>query len=1246
MIIDTNANVKGEVTADTMGWGVFRTAYETTLFATCMDQAAAHVTSGAKAGGCKVVYTFTDDHTEQARALVGKGFSMFHLTSVKADPPKANYVFTSNVVSVDKVYAKEKTGRKVDLFWGTGVSTSQDTAYLHRHFIEIDGMPKDEQADLVDHLHSTYGLPYPSDGTDSGTAFGICGVDDPDAVAGKSLHLGWNGYDTTEEDWKYHQKALVVMFTSDPACVATSWRMRFPGCMAKYAGDEEVAKHRAQRWFYKDSRLDRGFKDLYGAIDEYVGSQGINVEMRFSALQWVQKLTGRCTTLKRRAETAATAGCIEGAFECDMLRSQVEAEREDLLRGKLADSTTEQLYRVSWETGRKYDPQVKAQNVKPVKPFQVSGSEIPQNGTPVKKPVMPTDVTGGSEMAGDAADYLSDGWDFDTRKFIVKRSGELVAGTALELYEVHGNKNRQLVSGVYCPVCGKAARAGDPKCSPSAMLSIHPDKRGASLKCASCGALVKSARPTASKARGQVAVRSQYYRERDLTATEYVPQFKRLKGALGKGAYIEDVSSQTWLPADLPIRRKQVFIVTPQGRGKTTWLVSLAASNPAMKILVVVPTQCLADSAFGRLQPHGFTLYNDDSVDPELFEDRLVCCLDSIPRVGWGAQYDVVIIEEGHSTLGRFNDTQMRNRPTVWKSLKDLCHDAGHVVVMDAGLTEGDLLTTSSLTGTDLGDSQLVYMRTQRNTTVKVHSTLEDLLLSIPEDASVGATFIYSNTRSDAETVYSRLPANARKLLIDAMTGGEAEVIELMRDPNKLVSQYDFIVASPSMGSGVDISTTHFAHVRVIARTGDFSDAQGVMQGIYRVRSCPDVQVWLDDKRAGCNEDPEYWRSRMRVKAAQEIKAATLAGARCGNSFEFIALAPRDPDEDFIEARVRANVEHAVSANNQKAWVLAMLKEQGVKVRKTRKAPKAERRVLKKLYTEQKQAVRKAEYAAKADAVPITMDAAGKLERKRKCTREQRYQVARAKIVDVLGDSVDISPELVAAWETDDLRAKVYRYAAVEACLKGNTGTFAATRFKTYSNDATQAENGNVLEAVATTRVLREVYGIESLLTLGTIDLPDDAHLEVLKTLSEDPEVRAGVKFNEHSVDRPLRFLQDLLRRVGIESDVTDRVQVDGVRKYRKLATDEKTVKQMGELTLKQRMEYEPYAEPSWVRTTGWEWVNGMSQDEPMRVGSDDGAVPDTQVAQEPSPPPATTARTVWSPRRTRTKRSGSCVPS
>lgn len=1197
IITSTNLDVKSKMIADNTSWGEFRYAYETTPFAIRKVEAAIHVTSGAKEGGCEIFYAHSAIHTAEARKFIGKGYSLFNLISVPGTS-KANYVFNSNVVSVDRVFAREKTGGKVDLFWGTGVSTSEDTAYLHRHFIEIDGMPKDEQADLVDHLHDAYGLPYPSDGTDSGTAFGICGVDDPLAVAGKSLHLGWNGYDTTEEDWKYHQKAMVAMFTSDPACVASSWRMRFPGCLARHAGVDEVKEHRAQRWFYKDSRLDRGFKELYGAINEYVGSRGIDVEKRYSAIQWAQKLTGRCTILKKRAEMAAVLGCLDVALECDMMCSKVQAERMELLHGKMADSATEQLYRVSWEVGKKYDPQVKVQNIKQDKHIQVSGSEISRESITTKKPEMPTDATGGSEIVGDATDILPDRWDFITRKFIIKRNGGLVAGTALELYEKYGNKNRRLVSGVYCPVCGKVSRASEIDCTPSAMLSIHSDRRGATLKCHACGSLVKSSRLTASKGKRQVAVRSQYYNKGDFTPTKYVRQFKRLKNALGRQALIEDISDQKWMPADQPIRRKQMFVVTPQGKGKTTWMVQLAASNPALKILVVVPTRCLADSAFGRLRPYGFALYSGDTADPELFEDRLVCCLDSIPRVSWGAQYDVIIIEEGHSTLGRFNDTQMRNRPTVWKSLKDLCHDAGHVVVMDAGLTEGDLRTTSSLSGVGLGNSQLVYMRTQRGTTIKVHRTLEDLLMAIPEDASDGPTFIYSNTRSDAETVYSRLPPNARKLLIDSRTSGEAEVIELMLNPNELVSKYDFIVASPSMGSGVDISTAHFAHVRVIARAGDFSDAQGVMQGIYRVRTCPDVQVWLDGTRAGCNEDPEYWRSRMREKAAQEIKAAMQACANCGDRFEFIMMAPSEPDEDFVGARVRSAVEHAVSANNQRAWVLAMLKEQGVKVEKTRKASKAERMFVKKLYKEQKRAVREAEFKAIASAAPITMDEAGKLERKRRCTRHQRYQVARAKIVSVLGDSVAVTPKLVTRWETDDLRKKVYRYAAVQACLEGNISAFAQARFKAYSSDATQAENCNVMEAMAMARVLREVYGIESLLNLSGVDRPDDAHLEVLEALSKDPEVRAVLKFNEHTLSRPLRFLQDLLRRVGIKADVTDRVQVDGVRKYRKLVVDEETVKQMGELTMKQRMEYEPYVEH-------------------MSLGRGDWVVVDTQAAQE-----------------------------
>jgi hypothetical protein len=1199
MFTDSTTDVKQEpgVAQSSSAWfgesasslGLFRVAYDTTPFEKRELEFYKHIVSGATAAGYQVTNS-TD--VDKVRRALAKNPQLKLLNAIAINAGKANLSHTSNVVDASAVFGSSK---EVWLEYGKGISTSSMTSVYHRCFVEIDDRPKTKQADLVDHLHDGYGLPYPSDAVDSGTAYGFS-LDDTDTtmVAGKSLHLGWNTTPATPEDWHYCQKGLITMFESDTACIAPSWRMRTGGVHAKCAGNQLMEQTRRQRWFWKDPHLDDELKELREAVKRWAGETGTDIPRRFVALRWLPKLKGCCTKLIRRADAAIAANSIYDANRINTTKAYVAKEMDRLSRGGMPDGNTEKLFQRAYDEGAEYDPNMNAKLVKPrklvvpVNFMKADDAAAPDDGG--RETGREPDGTDGcdNDQVNPGTGYLDAGWDLETEAFLYKDGSELVVGTFAELYEVYGNKQRTLLPNLMCRLCGKAGR----ETNASAAICYHPKTGSATFTCCACNQKQRSASTTGCKVKGSVVVKplsykekgSHVHKEKSTPKTRYRSQLTQLIQAVGKKADIADLTDHQYIPDDFAVTRRQVFMALPQGKGKTEFIKKLAARNPDAKVLVVVPTMNLSDSAYGRLADYGFALYSEEK-GTDLTHPRLVTCVDSVKRVMSDMEFDYVIIEETHSTLGRLNDKGMRNKNHVWCCLKRLCRAAGHVVAMDAGLTTADVHTVNRLVGSSNSqDMQLVHAKARRNKTAKLYTRLEDLLLEIPKEGG-GPTLFYCTAKSDADTVITMLPQNARKLVVSSATSGEDEVIELMRNPNDLVSRYDYVLFTPSGNSGIDISVEHFEHVMVIARAGTFTDPWAVMQGTWRVRHCQDMHLWVQDANVGAHDDPAYYRDVIQKTADEEIRKATTESYDRSRQYEYVMFTPEPADPDFVESRIEMDCERARGQNNLRGYVVGMLKEQGVYLKKQGSAPRKMRKEVSEDYNERKTAVRAAENQAKANALPISIEEAGKLERKRRVTEEQRRQVFRAKMVETLGSSVDITADLVEEWERGDLKAKVHRYTGVEAYLAGDKGQYTYRRYRAYVDDPPRAESGNVLEASAMSRVLSEVYGVVSLRDLPeTIDKPDDEHLDVLRALSNDPELRGSLAFHDNAQEKSLRFLQDLLRRVGI-STKAEREQIDGVRRYY-LEVDRKSVERMALLTQRQRAENEPLTDPEWVMDT------------------------------------------------------------
>jgi hypothetical protein len=98
--------------------------------------------------------------------------------------------------------------------------------------------------------------------------------------------------------------------------------------------------------------------------------------------------------------------------------------------------------------------------------------------------------------------------------------------------------------------------------------------------------------------------------------------------------------------------------------------------------------------------------------------------------------------------------------------------------------------------------------------------------------------------------------------LVDSDTVSSPEVVKLLDDPDRQVVNYDLIVATPSVCSGVNITAEHFDAVLGYGVGGKHATAEEFLQGVNRVRHPKDParRLYLDPREFSTSPGSRFCR--------------------------------------------------------------------------------------------------------------------------------------------------------------------------------------------------------------------------------------------------------------------------------------------------------------------------------------------------------------------------------------------------
>ena len=494
-----------------------------------------------------------------------------------------------------------------------------------------------------------------------------------------------------------------------------------------------------------------------------------------------------------------------------------------------------------------------------------------------------------------------------------------------------------------------------------------------------------------------------------------------------------------------PSTARSVGIRSSKGSGKTETMHRWLADAP--RVLAITHRITLGTTLANRL---GLVWRNDTTItrgctelaDGEVMAGlppRFALCVDSLLALGDPEQWRgaVVVIDEAEQVLAHLlASATCKSRGLLIQRLQQILAVAGQVIVLDADLSDATLEWVKQAQAADSAEQVLIAsdaLPQQWPVNWWEQAAPEALQAATIAAVKRGeAPFVVTDSREAATALHQLLEAETggHGALITSDTTGTAEVQALLprlNDP-AAVADLQWLVASPSISSGVSIEHGHFTQVVGLFFGGSLDDAEA-LQALARIRQPVERHIWVTKCSRPITPISSAWWSKQvgaDLRRRWESQAATL---RQELAPDLLAGVPMEVAEQF-EATLklwatftaRRNYSHA----HLRHFVLARLRHEGHAITRMGDVlAEADEQALRALKGELRDKRNEARAIAVAGAKAITKAEADQLQRRQFRTPAEQAAIQRRLLVEQLAlEPEALTPELVAWGERYASKAK------------------------------------------------------------------------------------------------------------------------------------------------------------------------------------------------------------------------------
>ncbi|MGA4047913.1 plasmid replication protein, CyRepA1 family [Ralstonia nicotianae] len=348
------------------------------------------------------------------------------------------------------------------------------------------------------------------------------------------------------------------------------------------------------------------------------------------------------------------------------------------------------------------------------------------------------------------------------------------------------------------------------------------------------------------------------------------------------------------LPA-IPVHEGVTFIRSPKGSGKSEQVDKLVAHyrRQGQSVLLVGHRQALLRANAERF---GLTcyMYADGSrVRNNKPSPYYAICLDSMAKLLTPEfnKYDVVILDESEQIFSHLTGgTLKEKRRDCYMQLFHYLAVAKAVIVADADLGPITIEGLRQAMGPNAGYHFYLngYREAQRDFHHYGSEThlMQEMLQAIRNG---GRHYVSTNSIRKAEelqeAIRQQIGAHPKVMLVTSETVGRDEVQAFIADIKRAILDYDVVIATPTLGTGIDITFEDNAqHIDTVfgffvSRVNTHFD---VDQQIARVRHPKAIKVWVSPEEYQFETEPEVilYEARMSGALNDAVIGYEHSGAR------------------------------------------------------------------------------------------------------------------------------------------------------------------------------------------------------------------------------------------------------------------------------------------------------------------------------------------------------------------------------
>lgn len=360
---------------------------------------------------------------------------------------------------------------------------------------------------------------------------------------------------------------------------------------------------------------------------------------------------------------------------------------------------------------------------------------------------------------------------------------------------------------------------------------------------------------------------------------------------------------------------KSIFMKIPFGGGKTTRSLEYALAT-FDRVLVISHRITLIRDMSRRF---GFASYCDN----DFTSDKLVCCINSLPKLTDPGKYDIIIIDEIHSCLRQTTMKSQDMRLATSFFIKMLENTSRVVIGMDGNLSNSDMDFIKSIRHDD--EMIVLHSSKKNNKDLYIYQHRDDveniIITGLQENKKVCVGF--SCSVQSIKTLVRRPEFQGKKILIIHKDNRTLDVL----NPEHWLD-YDIVFYSPTISEGFSFELKHF-DITCMLMSSQSCPPESVAQMVARIREAKEVHIHITLAQTSVkfhNDEQEiYTYYQKNIRELQQISTLNIDGV----DDNFLPSIKKDM---FWNLFVKNKLELGHDCNNFMSMVYQYLADNGYNI--------------------------------------------------------------------------------------------------------------------------------------------------------------------------------------------------------------------------------------------------------------------------------------------------------------------------